>query len=200
MYQQSLFLGAVSSQLKYLDSGVNGKVWDCGNGTVAKISRRDDITRNWLEFCMWHRERGGDMALIPEVHSLVDCYHESEDREWSDEEGRYISKIVQQRGYLVVMKKYGEQPRQGHYKKRLWGHCCVNEPQAHPSFDSVFRAFQLYMLRVTGREFDCYDLFGDLHGGNILMDGKKPVILDPSNGEYQHAEVVHPSCFQLEMQ
>ena len=200
MYQQSLFLGAVSSQLKYLDSGVNGKVWDCGNGTVAKISRRDDITRNWLEFCMWHRERGGDMALIPEVHSLVDCYHESEDSEWSDEEGRYISKIVQQRGYLVVMKKYGEQPRQGHYNKRLWGHCCVNEPQAHPSFDSVFRAFQLYMLRVTGREFDCHDLFGDLHGGNIMMDGKKPVILDPSNGSYQKAEVVHPSCFELEMQ
>jgi hypothetical protein len=200
MYQQSLLSSSVSSQLKYLNNGVNGKVWDCGNGTVVKISRRDDITRNWLEFCMWHREHGGDMALIPEVHSLVDCYTQDERREWVEADGEYKTVLKDVRGYIVVMKKYNDQPRQGDWGRKLWGHGCVNQPEEHPAFKTVLKAFQDYMMRTVGNYYDSYDLFGDLHGGNIMMDGKKPVILDPSNGEYQHAEVVHPSCFQLEMQ
>jgi hypothetical protein len=182
MYDQALLFEGPLNRLPFLDSGINGRVYDCG-ATVVKLSKRSDSTRNWLEFCMnWREKHGTLMPLMPEIYSLVDCWG----KDWRDKP---------EKGYVVAMKKYTRQP--GYYPDRKWGRDDITRIQKHPAFDDVSRAYSEYLHRRCDSHREVWNLFDDCHGSNIMMDGKRPIILDPSNGSY--LEPYAPYVLELEM-
>ena len=182
MYDQAVLFEGPLNSLPFLDSGVNGRVFDCGQ-TVVKLSHRSDRTRNWLEFSLnWREKHGTLLPLMPEIYSLVDCWGKN----WRGEPAK---------GYIVAMKKYTRQA--GHYPDRKWGADDRALIQNHPAFDDVSGAYTEYLSRRCASSRDVRCLFDDCHGDNIMMEGKRPIILDPSNGTY--IEPYAPSVLELEM-
>jgi hypothetical protein len=84
MYQVDLFYKQVERTATFLGKGFYSRVFKMSNGLVTKVGGNDG-TRNWLEFCMMHREAGSLMPMMPMVYhvmplgdnhymAVMDCY------------------------------------------------------------------------------------------------------------------------------
>lgn len=115
----------------------------------------NDGTRNWLEFCCLEREAGRLMDLMPEVYAVVS---------------------VEGNKYVAIMPEYGGYS----YDKAYSGSSCMN----HPAFGELSTRFEAYMGQFM-EVMSQYDLFNDLHAGNVMMCPKRGVIItDPSAHHY----------------
>lgn len=182
MYQADLFKRVAQSTMPYLGGGVYSSAYDCGDGRVIKIARANDGTRNWLEFCYNRRLAGVATSLEPEVWSIVDLLTVDEEHRLDPVTGTYGWDEVQKPGYLAVLTKYKPQPSRG----KAWGDRWSNRSLSEmPEYHEVQAAYREYLGQIRGHEVPEWDVFNDLHSGNVMLaKGNRPVITDPSSGDY----------------
>ena len=70
MYQVSSVEDSVRRTAMPVGSGAFSSVYRMTNGKIVKVGQNDG-TRNWLEFCMLHREAGTLMPMMPEVYCVT---------------------------------------------------------------------------------------------------------------------------------
>ena len=152
MYQADLFESSVRRNAKFLASGAFSSVYRMTNGKIVKVGQNDG-TRNWLEFCMLHREAGTLMPMMPEVYCVT---------------------AVGAHNYMATMEEY-----------RPW-HECVGELACSIAFINARNAFSEYLGALTGYDWQAYEVFNDIHRGNIMVCPRRgTVITDPSAFGYR---------------
>ena len=151
MYQADLFESSVRRNAKFLASGAFSSVYRMTNGKIVKVGQNDG-TRNWLEFCMLHREAGTLMPMMPEVYCVTAV-------------GAY--------NYMATMEEY--QPLGDAYYELM----------RSDAFSDAREAFSGYLEALTGYERAPYEVFNDLHSGNIMVCPRRgTIITDPSAFDY----------------
>jgi hypothetical protein len=142
---------------------------------VVKVARRDDGTRNWLEFCKQEQSCGRGHQMMPVVVAIWDKY---------DSEGT--------RGYVAILERLSEQDDiedNDHKEHEFEGKHCLFD--FDPSVKVLEEQFRLHI----GREWYAFD---DLHGGNIMLRDGYPVVTDPSACDYTF--VPNPETLELSCQ
>lgn len=120
----------------------------------------NDGTRNWLEFCLLEREAGRLLPMMPEVYTLAS---------------------IEDSKYMAVMPEY----RSLTYGEEFAGCECRD----HPSFPELEERYTTYMLQLS-KELDSYDLFNDLHDGNVMVCPQRGIIItDPSSIAYKKMNI-----------
>lgn len=159
-----------------LGGGVFSEVYTMhGNDDlVVKVARRDDGTRNWLEFCKQEQSCGRWHKMMPCVVAIWDKY---------DSEGT--------RGYVAILERLSKQADMGGSSGRDHAyesqHCLFD-------FDPHVKVLEEQFRSYIGREWYAFD---DLHGGNIMLRDGYPVVTDPSASGYtfvSNPETLELSC------
>ena len=168
MYQRSLFSNMAEKSGKFLGAGIMAQVWLMSDGRVCKVSTSRDGTLNWLEFCHIHTQAGTLMPMMPEVYQIV-----------------YLED-----GYMVFMPKYEDG----------YAYPCENSPvgtvRNHENFQPVRDAYRAYLESLGKRINSDWEVFDDLHSGNVMMCIKRGwVITDPSASSYH--DDLHINTFEL---
>ena len=151
MYQADLFENSVRRNAAFLASGAFSSVYRMTNGKIVKVGQNDG-TRNWLEFCMLHREAGTLMPMMPEVYCVT---------------------AVGEANYMATMEEY--HPWEGSYFETMGSDAFIN----------IREEFSQYLEALTGYERAPYEVFNDIHSGNIMVCPRRgTIITDPSAFDY----------------
>lgn len=157
MYQHSLFAEQSSRGAQFLGAGCFSTAHRLSNGLVCKTGM-NDMTRNWLEFCMLEREAGRLRPLMPEVYQVVP---------------------LGEHNYSAIMAEYQGWRESGHGRK-------ADDVDQEAGFTELYEDFKRYLTSLdpyaVGR---CYEVFNDLHGGNVMYSTTRGwIITDPSSCDY----------------
>lgn len=96
MYQVSSVEDSVRRTAMPVGSGTFSSVYRMTNGKIVKVGQNDG-TRNWLEFCMLHREAGTLMPMMPEVYcvtSIGDGHYIATMEEYGPSDGDYFATMA----------------------------------------------------------------------------------------------------------
>ena len=156
MYQHELFMGQSKKNAVFLGAGCFSSAHRLSNGLVCKTGM-NDMTRNWLEFCMIEREAGRLLPGMPEVYQVV---------------------ALGEHNYSAVMEEYLHWSARGVPSRG--GAACDLRRALEPIFSNYLKT----VLGASG--WPVADPFDDLHGGNVMYSHSRGwVLTDPSTRDYE---------------
>lgn len=156
MYQHELFMEQSRKNAVFLGKGCFSSAHRLSNGLVCKTGM-NDMTRNWLEFCMIEREAGRLLPGMPEVYQVV---------------------ALGEHNYSAVMEEYLHWSASGVPSRGD----AVDDLQE--ALESLFSHYLKTVLGASG--WAVTDPFDDLHSGNVMYSHSRGwVITDPSASDYK---------------
>jgi hypothetical protein len=156
MYQHELFMEQSKKNAVFLGQGLFSIAHRLSNGLVCKTGV-NDMTRNWLEFCMIEREAGRLLPGMPEVYQVV---------------------ALGEHSYSAIMEEYLHWPTSG---VPICGAADVGLQQA---LEPLFSDYLKTVLGASG--YNVTNPFNDLHSGNVMYSHSRGwVITDPSASDYK---------------
>lgn len=155
MFQGELFSDIVQRSGKFLGSGCFSTAYEISPGLVMKVGV-NDMTRNWLEFCMWRTQAKTLLPMMPEVYSVIE---------------------LGEHRYSATMPKFATLP-----SSTECGCEALKLAMRGGEFLNCLDAFNDYLTALGHKAID---LFDDVHSDNIMVreDGGL-VLTDPCSVEY----------------
>lgn len=156
MYQHELFMEQSKKNAVFLGAGCFSSAHRLSNGLVCKTGM-NDMTRNWLEFCMIEREAGRLLPGMPEVYQVV---------------------ALGEHNYSAVMEEYlhwstSGVPSRGDAARDL-----------RRALEPLFSDYLEIVLGAA--EWEVVNPFDDLHSGNVMYSHSRGwVLTDPSANGYK---------------
>lgn len=168
MYQSELFTNAFKGQ-QWIGGGCISEVYTLAElpGYVLKRASRRDGTLNYLEWCQRMQSSGQGMRGMPEIDFIVHTEHV---------EQACSGASVTRQGYVVCMKRYSD------HGFKSFGDA-VDAIWQLDYMKALVDAYEAFM-QATFDMADC-PAAGDLHGGNVMMEGNTYILLDPSARAYE---------------
>ena len=155
MYQHELFMEQSKRNAVFLGSGCFSSAHRLSNGLVCKTGM-NDMTRNWLEFCMIERAAGRLLPGMPEVYQVV---------------------ALGEHNYSAVMEEYL------HWSDRNVPSRGDSTRDLRRALEPLFSAYLQTVLGASG--WGVANPFNDLHNGNVMYSHSRGgVVTDPSSSGY----------------